>query len=311
MRRGFTVIELLVVIAVIAILMALLIPAVQMAREAARRTQCANNLKQQGLACTNYATSHNRFPAAAMTKGYVASDEEYIEGIMWSGLILPQLDQDNLYKTLGPDLNDPQNIVNIYKACASRLTMYRCPSAKVDEALGRKWWARIHGRIPMSYLACASGTNDSESGVEEWLGGPSSDGIMYRDSWVEPDAITDGLSNTVLIGEALNSDHFGPDHGDYPQVTDHWYIWSPEQRNFKWSTGDASEAMGSTAAPINAMLQVDKWNINENELSFSSRHPGGTQAVFADGHVQLISESIDRGVWSALGTRNGGEPAVR
>ena len=311
MRRGFTVIELLVVIAVIAVLVALLLPAVQSAREAARRTQCMNNLKQQGLACTNYATSHNRFPAAAMTKGYVASDEEYIEGIMWSGLILPQLDQNDLYKTLGPDLDDAQNIVRIYKASATRLTMYRCPSAKTDEDLGKRSWAYVHGRLPMSYLACASGTNDSESGDGEWVGGPTSDGIMYRDSWVEPDSITDGLSNTVLIGEGLNDDHFGRDHGGHTQVTDHWYIWSFAQTDAGWRTGDASEAMGSTAAPINAMLEVDKWNINQNELSFSSRHPGGTQVVFADGHVQFISQSISRRVWSAMGTRNVEDLTVR
>jgi prepilin-type N-terminal cleavage/methylation domain-containing protein/prepilin-type processing-associated H-X9-DG protein len=311
MRRGFTVIELLVVIAVIAILMALLIPAVQMAREAARRTQCANNLKQQGLACANYVTSHNRFPSAAMTRGFEASEEEFLEGVMWSGLILPQLEQNNLYKMLGKDPDNPKTLVGIYRACTTSLSMYRCPSSQINENAGKTRWSRFFGRVPMSYLACASGTVDYESGTEEWLGGPSSDGIMFRDSWVEVESVTDGLSNTMLIGEALHANYWGKDLAGYWQVVDHWYIWSPEQRNYPQATGEASEAMGSTAAPINAILEGNNEHVNQEELSFSSRHPGGTQAVFADGHVQLISESIDRRVWSAMGTRNGGEPAVR
>lgn len=307
MRRGFTVIELLVVIGVIAVLMALLLPAVQSARESARRTQCANNLKQQGLACANFHTSHQRFPSGTMTRGFEASDEEFLEGIMWSGLILPQLDQNNLWSLLGHDLNDAATIVGIYRACSTHVTMYRCPSTQVDANLSKTRWSHFDGRVPMSYLACASGTNDSESGPDDWVGEPGSDGMMFRDSWVEADGVTDGLSNTILIGEAIHADHWGKDQGGYWQVMDHWYIWSPEQLNRNWPTGDASECMGSTGAPINAMVEVDKWNANQKELSFSSRHPGGAQVVFADGHVQFVSQSIDRRIWSAMGTRASGD----
>ena len=310
-RRGFTLTELLVVIAVIAIIIALLLPAVQLAREAARRTQCMNNLKQMGIAITGFHTAHNRFPAAAMTLGFPNDDtEDFIPGIMWSGQILPEMEQPNLYRLLDKDIRNQAVLDDIYRACSTYISAYRCPSTKADvKSAQTLWWHRFPGRVPMSYLACASGIMDVESGPGDWVGTSVSDGVMYRDSRIRVPDVSDGLSNTILVGETIHVDHWGKDHDEKWQVVDHWYIWSPEQLEHSHPRyrAEASEAMGTTGAPPNAMANPEKWNINQKELSFSSRHPGGLQVVFGDGHVRFISESIDRGVWSSMGTRADGD----
>ena len=308
-RRGFTLIELLVVVAVIAIIIALLLPVVQQAREAARRTQCMNNLKQMGIAISNFHTAHNRFPPAAMTFGF-PDKSEYTPGMLWSGHILPQMEQSNLYRMIGTDVDDAEVLENIYNACRTSISTYRCPSTNVDVQFAKARWTRFSGRIPMTYLACGSGTWDVESGPDQRVGDPMSDGIMFRDSQIGAEDVTDGLSNTILVGDAIHADHWGRDHDKLWQVVDHWYIWSPEQHEGWFGDHyrrDGSEAMGTTGAPPNAMVEPGKWNINQKELSFSSRHPGGLQAVFGDGHVQFISQSIDRGVWSSMGTRADGD----
>ncbi len=114
--------------------------------------------------------------------------------------------------------------------------------------------------------------------------------------------ITDGTSATVAIGEALfRLDIRAPDPTGVVQVIDHWYIGTTEV-----GENETSEAVGSTAVAINSVFMTGV-NIDEKELCFSSYHPGGAQVVFADGHVELVSVNIDRRVWSALGTRAGGE----
>ena len=304
--HGFTLLEILVAIAIIGILMALLIPAVQQAREAARRTQCMNNLKQQALACTNYESSHKKYPAGALTYGYQSNSDEFIPGLMWTGLILPQIDQANLYDLLGPDIHDPVTLRDIRKASSTYISTYRCPSGQADiDAAFQARWMKFAGRVPSSYLACASGTADYESGPKsDWIGSSESNGIMYRDSEVTTNMISDGLSNTVMLGEAIHADHWHKDLDGFWQVMDHWYIWSPEQLpNPPHQNRESSECMGSTACPINAMSNVEKWNANQKENSFSSRHPGGAQVAFADGHVQFVSESVDRKLFSQMGTR--------
>ena len=288
-RQGFTIIELLVVIAIIAILIALLLPAVQSVREAARRTQCSNNLHQLGLALHNYHDVHRTFPA-----GFVLPNKT-----LWSGMLLPQLDQQNLFESL--DFSAPWHTDGSPNelACAVFLPVFRCPSSTAPDH------ATVQGitdRVPCNYLACATGLTMFESGPPPVAGNVILDGLFYYNSRHRMRDIVDGSSSTIAIGEAEhNIKVHGLDHHGYNQIVDHWYIGSPHIH-----PTEVSEVCGSTAARVNAQF-IDDAFIDEKELGFSSRHAGGAQVVFADGHVSMISESIDAEVWSALGTKNNGE----
>lgn len=308
-RTAFTLVELLVVIAIIGILIAMLLPAVQQVREAARRIQCANNIRQQALAMLNYESAHQEFPP-----GFAFPNQA-----MWSAFILPFIEQGNLYDTL--DLNADFGIgstgnTNNILAMGVPLEVMRCPSANVPETEVDSFVGSE--RSPSCYLACASGLLSHEAGDRPWAGmnandgHPSSDGIFYVNSKTGYSMITDGSSSTVLIGESLPDQFlFGVDRAGNPQKVDHWSVGSGElfaqELYTNTNSAENSECMGSTACPINSILMGDLTTIDEKELAFGSRHPGGANIAFADGHIQYVSESIQASTWSGLGTRAGRE----
>jgi prepilin-type N-terminal cleavage/methylation domain-containing protein len=282
-NRGFTLVELLVVIAIIGILVALLLPAVQAAREAARRSQCMNNLKQIGIALQNYHSRNKTFPIGAALG----------EGAMWSGYILADLEETALADALTIDyvksrpyahdqpsygaVSDPYKNVT---ACETVIPVFRCPSVPVPEHVpdrGQNSKHYVQRRVPATYIACASGISTSQaitqvfkSEFHRWL--EQTDGVMYGvqvKDYVPPKAtfgkglvsmakITDGTSKTIAVGEAVpDIERIGRFHTDgytrpEPQTgtrKDHWYVGSDS-----WSTpdfGDPSEALGSTGVPIN------------------------------------------------------------
>ncbi len=307
-RLAFTLIELLVVIAIIGILVSLLLPAVQQIREAARRTQCANQLKQQSLAMLQYEEANRRY----------APGFTYPHNAMWSAFILPYIDAGNLYDTL--DVEDfwaeattstPGNT----KALEQVLPVFLCPSAAIepsqfDASMGAN-------RVYSCYLACASGLRDREAGDLPWCGMnryegyPESDGIFFMNSAVRHAEITDGTSHTVLIGETLpDQDFFDIDFSDNVQKVDHWIIGSSEMRNYPMAlttgSNEVSECLGSTACPPNSLRLPDA-PIDHKELCFGSAHSAGMNISFADGHISFLADTIDLGIYSALGTRAGGE----
>lgn len=308
-RRAFTLIELLVVIAIIAILMALLLPAVQFAREAARRTACGNQLKQLSLAMLNYESARQSFPPGFSSPAMM----------MWSGFLLPQLEQVPLYQRLdtrGPWIGTLANASN-RDSLRVPLSVFRCPSSDQAE-IQFDVLADTH-RVPCNYLAVSSGTLDRESGDFPWAGMDrfenyrESDGIFYRNSRIRIAQIRDGTSNTALIGEAYcDQESWSEDFAGHQQKLDHWYIGSGELMSyqqaidFNYYSGEVSECLGSTAAPINAFLRDDTTN-DQKELGYGSRHPGGVNIAFADGHVSFVDEALGPEVWSALGTRSGRE----
>ena len=286
-RGGFTLVELLVVIAIIGILVGLLLPAVQQAREAARRIQCANNLKQMGIALLLHHDAKGRFPA-----GCTGGD---FQRFLWSGAILPYIEQNNLYSDI-----DKFGVWNVdpspnAKALRTVLGIFRCPSSSAPLRINHE----ITDRVPCTYLACASGLTARETGPGELINSDSLDGIFFTNSYINLRSVTDGTTHTVMVGESLfDTNVRGPDANGWVQIVDHWYIGSSGMYE-----NEMSEGLGSTAAPINEIFKATGY-IEDKELGYSSRHPGGCQVVFADGHVRFMEEAIDLAVWSAMGTKS-------
>jgi prepilin-type N-terminal cleavage/methylation domain-containing protein len=279
-KRGFTLVELLVVIAIIGILVALLLPAVQAAREAGRRSQCANNLKQIGIALQTYHGAHNTLPIGAA----------FGEGAMWSGFILSELEETALADALTidnvnsrPYAHDQPSyatIVDPYRnviACEALIPTFRCPSTPLPEHVpdrGHNSKHYVQRRVPSSYIGCASGLSTSQAITQvfrgefhRWL--EQTDGVLYGVKVKDPTTkfgqgtvkmakITDGTSKTMAVGEAVSDieriSRFQPDGYTRPEPQqgtrkDHWYVGSDS-----FSTndiGDPSEAMGSTGVPPN------------------------------------------------------------
>jgi prepilin-type processing-associated H-X9-DG protein len=282
------------------VLVALILPAVQAAREAARRIHCSNNLRQLGLALNTYHDSNSRFPA-----GYVMPGR-----LMWSGSMLPQIEQTNIFNTLQFDQPWEVPATPNSRACGTWIPTYRCPSSDAPQhAVGV---SQVDGRVPASYLAVGSGTATRESGhVPQNIGLPNQDGLMYTSSQTRMASVLDGTSNSLAIGEALfRPEASGRDlFSSVSQIVDHWYIGSDDQ--VLASTNplllqELSEAIGSTGVPLNGIFNAQLF-VDERELCFSSLHPGGCLFVFVDGHVQFVSPMIDRSTYSAMGTIAGAE----
>lgn len=277
--HGFTLIELLVVIAIIAILIALLLPAVQQAREAARRSQCKNNLKQMGLAFHNYHETFRVLPPGFVVDLVVANTSTGNSGLGWSGCILPAIDQTNVYNTL--DFNADWGTGINEDACATFLNIYRCPS---DTTVEHRNHDGIDARVPTSYLACFSGTagSDSEANVTD------ADGTFFLNSSIKMRDISDGTSNTIAAGECVN---------DFAAFKDHFYIGSTSIGGWDGLSREYSEYLGSTDVPMNT----------NTEVAFGSKHEGGAHFLLHDGSVRFLSENMSQQTYSYLGSREDGE----
>jgi prepilin-type N-terminal cleavage/methylation domain-containing protein/prepilin-type processing-associated H-X9-DG protein len=288
--KAFTLIELLVVIAIIGILVGLLLPAVQAAREAARRFQCANNLKQMGLACIMRSDAQGSFPSGS-TQSPVLT---YGQRFFWSGQILPYIEQGNIYAIVDPNQPWDSYAPNIVAMRADHY-LFRCPSSVAPSVYDQQ----VTDRATSTYLACASGTIRFETGLGKQIGDNNQDGAMYLNSSTRHRDFYDGLSHTILIGESLFLPGVsGPDNNGLPQIVDHWCVGSPGNTN-----NEMSECVGTSAIEINSWKKIPQAFIEDLELGYGSRHTGLVQVVFGDGHVQTISESVTPTSWSAAGTR--------
>jgi prepilin-type N-terminal cleavage/methylation domain-containing protein/prepilin-type processing-associated H-X9-DG protein len=289
-RRGFTLVELFMVISIVALLLALLLPGVQATREAARRMECLNRVRQLGLAVHNYHAAHGTLPS-----GFT-----WPERAMWSALILPQLDEQELFDSLQFGAPWDEDGSRNERACATWVPVFQCPAAGVARHVD---FEGIPGRVPSTYLACASGLVTRESGKGPRAGDADVDGVMFRNSRIRIDQIKDGTARTALIGEALfRLDVQGTDFDGNRQAVDHWCFGTADQLGGI----NASEAVGSLGVQMNAIDQ-DNLPIDAKELSLGSNHPSGVQVVFVDGHAASVSRDVDRRVWSAWGTRHGRE----
>lgn len=287
-RRGFTLVELLVVIAIIGILIALLLPAVQAAREAARRSQCSNNLKQIGLALHNYHDTYKTLPPGWLTPDGMGGDSRYSWG--WSASILDFMEQGALQDACG------YGEINIHSAAANStllavlqtpIASYRCPS---DVAPATNNWLAIRSqRMTTSNYV---GAHDSDYWHKN--GRSEQGGIFYENEGTSFRDIKDGTSNTAMVGERkwsfqdVNGDTLisaaAHAFGNVPGHADDW----------RWGY---QVALGVYSMNLHGTDQSGKIYSGEVSMrganAFSSEHPGGAQFCLADGSVRFISETID------------------
>jgi len=293
-RRGFTLIELLVVIAIIAILIGLLLPAVQKVREAAARSQCANNMKQIVLAAHNYHDATKHFPGNSQDEGgWDWNYQKNRRSWSWLARLLPYLEQGNLFKQANIDTN---TLAQSLPWLATGLPVFFCPSDNADALNPSKNRANLQG-VPIATSNYKGVTGDCwcwgtyANKCNTCNGLTSANGIFARGDLKKPARIakiTDGTSNTFFLGE------------DIPEIDAHC----------TWPY--ANGTLGTAAIPPNVMKRpngalYDPYYDWPQLYSFRSRHTGGLNFGFADGSIHFISDSIALPTYRALATANGGE----
>jgi len=302
-RRGFTLIEILFVIAIIAVLIALLLPAVQQAREAARRSQCKNNLKQIGLSLHNYHDVFNTFPPGYVDQGLnVAANQGHYS---WSSTVLPYIDQAPLYNQMNVgNVLLSANLANaaVLLSIQTPLSGFACPSnpspsrndASQPAVNARAIQSTVSAEIQLpvnSYVAM----NNSAIGVYRNRGNgldasTGANGVFFRNSRIGFRDMTDGSSNLIVISERAWQSRLTP-------------IYSAVMFGIRDNTGGLDAvtqlsgdaglvyAFAAPVAGINQQFLID--GVTPNRQSISSFHTGGTHALLGDGSVRFLSENID------------------
>jgi prepilin-type N-terminal cleavage/methylation domain-containing protein/prepilin-type processing-associated H-X9-DG protein len=329
-KQGFTLIELLVVIAIIAVLIALLLPAVQQAREAARRTQCKNNLKQQGLALMNYESTHRVFPPARIDLGPTPA---YFQA-SWTQMILPYIDQAPLYQAYNFNLtwSDPANLpvttVSISAfLCPSAPAQRQVPASTVLDGVGNPYPSKPYGfcdygsmnavrpayflsnGLPVPPMAMATNTaSPAKKGKYEWDGG------LKKFAATPIAAISDGTSNTMMcVEDAGRPQIFALAKATQLTTADGWG-WADIQAGYSLdgATSDAS-VVGKAdctipSGPCTLTTSVAPYGISIlNDSEMYAFHVGGAHVLMCDGSVRFISANIAASTLGALATRNAGD----
>jgi prepilin-type N-terminal cleavage/methylation domain-containing protein/prepilin-type processing-associated H-X9-DG protein len=307
-RHAFTLIELLVVIAIIAILIGLLVPAVQKVRDAAARTQCQNNLKQIGLAMHAYHDVYRKFPVGRQTKPRNASADDYYAN--WAILILPFIEQGNLYRMYNNNVRNTDKANDFVRQ--QFVPVYTCPSDPNANMLILPETA--NDGVDTTAVPYATGSYRGMAGVncdgfDQWCGYnseirqnlkvcPGKRGVLHGDnngalSGERLTGITDGSSNTLMIGERVTISH--------NRRTTFW------ADSFNLYSLSGAYPDSATLLPDYDACALVASDIAQCKYGWGSTHTGGINFVLCDGHVTVITNNINMQIFLALATTNGGE----
>ncbi len=303
--RGFTLIELLVVIAIIGVLVGLLLPAVQQAREAARRMTCVNNLKQTGLAMHGYYDSNRQLPSGYISPGTSAADpsaSETVKGYAWGFVLLPYMEQSSLFDSID-QTGEAVGTSNEAKAAEANLGGYRCPTDTAPVSFSVNNGSGTVDLPTSNYVAVLGWNNvTTEAG--------QGNGVFFRNSDIQFRDIRDGLSTTICVGERKHIHDFF-DQGPYA-ANSTWYAAVPGVLRDAGMTmmpmmkeGPGSLVLGHVGQ--SGMMSGKTPNHTNHIVHFSSSHFGGIAFLLCDGSTHIIRDNIDYQLFKAIGTRAGGE----
>ncbi len=292
-RAGFTLVELLVVIALIGTLAGLLLPAVQMAREAGRRISCANNLKQIGLALHGYLDANRAFPASSTSdvdEGGWISDPQSQNIHSWRSVILPFLEQSNLLHQINFTVSalDPTNL----PVGSQLVPEYRCPSYSGSLVSANPSYTRFSSTLVIANYV-AIGASDAGH-LYAAVNGLTPDGTMYPQSSIRPVDILDGLSHTLLVVETREQGLMVWTDGGTSAI-----VASP------YDSGNPPTYAGSQS-PLNYKPYFD-YPSPHADWGPSSQHPDGAMHLFCDGSARFLINEVSPAVYLAIATRAGGE----
>jgi prepilin-type N-terminal cleavage/methylation domain-containing protein/prepilin-type processing-associated H-X9-DG protein len=321
---GFTLVELLVVITIIGILIALLLPAVQAAREAARKMQCQNNLKQIDLALQTYASANSTFPPAAILRPpYPNFNEDYdpwyeaasadpgMQGTSWMLLILPFMDYSNLYD----QWDFTKSVIGNKALATTDIGTFYCPSRRFNitpdhlQIMFQQWahggtdYGGCLGRQNAFINTCTNGVSHKlDEG--QWLFETDKRGMFVPDRGTKPADIEDGIAKTIMVGELQRL--IPPNY--VPRGEDPTYYGPCMTSNDGW-------ALGGLATLFDTAVRGEGTDVGQpggfNNLFFESagsEHPNGANFGLADGSVHFFSENIDSQLYAYLGSINDGQP---
>jgi len=316
--RAFTLVELLVVIAIIGVLVALLLPAVQAAREAARRMQCANNVRQIGLALSNYQSAHRTFPPGTLVSDPACSPPSSTQRrAPWTVRLLPYMELMPLYEQFtmkgqfAAILGSGGDSTNNRDAQNTPVSGFKCPSdpAPLETDPGLNYLG-VQGGGDQAAAQCQTGTVASNRRLR------FNNGLLHTNSKVRMRDITDGTSHTFIVGESRWWSYLHTNPG-----FDNYFSWASADRtatssshtivlaaavdplNNPMTDYDASQPwVNASGSPTNTLY------LGTHTRCFGSRHPGGAHFALADGSVQFITDDMDLAIYRSMAVRDDGWP---
>jgi len=274
-RSAFTLIELLVVISIIGMLLGILLPAVSAGREAARKSQCANNLRQVGIGILSFSSTHNQFPT-----GSTLIPRNGRAGLSWHVFILPQIELGHVFDKIDPQ---PNGMAKNLEAATLEIPVFLCPSTpSASSDLGNANYAGVTG---------AGRLADTTKDLEDMACGDYfTDGILYPDSQVTPAHIKDGHSNTVMVGERF---YWTEDwtYGAAWKGRPDRQVCMNSTKNVRWPINGSRDTFGYH--PLDPNQPEGAKRMLLNDAVFESFHSGGASFIYADGHLEFLTNDLD------------------